>query len=99
MIPWLLAGTFLLSPFFPRSDPWFAKDKVQHFSLSFIIYSGAEQWYRSHRWPDARSQSLTITIGLGVLKELVDWRIRGTGFSWKDLLYDVAGAVTASVMR
>ncbi len=96
MIGWILAGTLLIAPFFPKSDPWFAKDKVQHFAVSFVVYSGVEYWGRSQHWKRPEIRGITVTISLGLLKELVDWQIRKTGFSWKDLLYDVAGAVTAA---
>ncbi len=71
---------------FPGRDPWFARDKSLHFSVSFIIYNFA------YIHTGSRDKSFSITIGIGVLKELIDLTIRKTGFSYKDLLYDVLGA-------
>jgi hypothetical protein len=35
--------------------------------------------------------SALAVLGVGIAKELVDWKIRGTGFSWKDILIDCIG--------
>lgn len=56
-----------------------------HFYLSFmmviiLVVSGAGVGW-----------SALIALGIGVLKELFDWLVRGTEFSWKDLGIDCLG--------
>jgi len=36
-----------------------------------------------------------LALSLGVLKELYDWKIKGSSFSYKDLLYDAGGILLA----
>jgi len=79
----------LLWGIFPKRDPWFARDKGLHFSVSFTIYNFA------YIYTGSRDRSLAISIGIGVLKEFIDLTIRHTGFSYKDLFYDLLGATLA----
>ncbi len=84
LVALLLGG----SPF-PKNDPWFAKDKSLHFSVSFTLFN------LFYVGTGDKTTSLELTLSVGVLKELVDLTIRKTGFSYKDLLYDVLGTLLA----
>lgn len=78
------------------NDSWTGKDKAQHFIAS-AAFAAAGTAYGEHQdWSEARSRSigLMFSIGLGAAKELYDSREGGTGWSWKDFAWDVAGAVT-----
>jgi len=75
----------------PERDPMWGKDKVYHFSLSFIICTSAMVMGKM----DER-QAFAVTVGIGLLKEFYDWGVKRTGFSPRDLLYDIAGAASAA---
>lgn len=77
----------------PEADPWFAKDKALHCSVSGVIAGGS--YAAGAAIFDARGHALlaagalTLTIGAG--KELVD--LAGLGDpSWKDFAWDAIGA-------
>lgn len=78
------------------NDRWTGKDKAQHFVASAAL-AAAGAAYGDHRdWSAAHSQGfgLLFSISLGAGKELYDSRAAGTGWSWKDFAWDVAGAAT-----
>lgn len=99
----LLAATLLLPgpgqpPGQPR-DPWFAEDKLKHFVASFVVtsltVSGARLAGADH------DTSIWIGVGVtataGVAKEFRDVR-RQSIFSYRDLLWDIAGITAAAAM-
>ncbi len=85
----ILMAIFAGGSLFPRNDPWFAKDKSLHFSVSFTLYNFF------YVGTGDKNTSLELTLAAGVFKELVDLTIRKTGFSYKDLFYDVLGTILA----
>ena len=82
----------------PPQDRWLGRDKLKHFAAAAAIQSLA---YAAVR-PQVASRSsavwsataVTATISLG--KEVVDRR-RGGRFSARDLVWDAAGAGTATL--
>ncbi len=105
---WLLIGVLLPMGdlFMPRirpgpvdppppkhfQDPWWGRDKVWHFAVSHTLSNTL-----SSQTSFSCSASAGLTVGLGLVKELVDWKIRRTFFSWKDLFYDTLGAVLGCI--
>ena len=73
------------------NDSWSGQDKAQH----FIASAGNE--YAQHQG-NSRDRSAVIglmfSVSLGASKELWDSRPAGSGWSWKDFAWDVAGAST-----
>jgi putative lipoprotein len=82
----------------PR-DAWFGPDKVKHFFMSAFIQSVAYSALRAARVEHGASLAgaAVATAGLGVGKELHDWRARGE-FSARDLVWDAAGASAAAAV-
>ncbi|WON75956.1 YfiM family lipoprotein [Serratia sp. UGAL515B_01] len=78
------------------NDSWTGKDKAQHFVASAALAAVGTAYGDHQNWNEARSRSfgLLFSIGLGAAKELYDSREGGTGWSWKDFAWDVAGAAT-----
>lgn len=78
------------------NDGWSGQDKAQHFITSAML-SAAGNEYAQHR-EISRDRSamfgLMFSVSLGVSKELWDSRPEGSGWSWKDFAWDVAGATT-----
>jgi uncharacterized protein YfiM (DUF2279 family) len=90
----------------PEYNHWTGTDKISHFGGSFII-SGAWYWDETIRYSDrsmnktkAHLMSIGGTIGIGLVKEIVDGfhykEGGGDGFSWKDLVCDASGAIVGS---
>lgn len=77
------------------------KEKIKH---SIFIFYGSLR--RSNAYADHQNYSyreglvigLSFSISLGVAKELYDSRPQGTGWSWHDFAYDVAGAAAGSLL-
>ena len=61
------------------NDAWSGQDKAQH------------QGYSRDR---SAAIGLMFSVSLGASKELWDSRPAGSGWSWKDFAWDVAGATT-----
>jgi putative lipoprotein len=97
----LLSGCTGLRPCGP-DDAWFSRDKAYHFFGSAAVAAGvalaAED--RNDR-EDAGLIGFSAAMTVGAGKELIDDRVRGTCFSWKDLFWDFLGAsagATAAAM-
>ncbi|UOO89423.1 YfiM family lipoprotein [Vitreoscilla massiliensis] len=77
-------------------DAWTGRDKAKHFAVSAALSAAATHAAANHS--DRRGQQAAIGIGvslaLGTSKELRDARGGGSGFSWRDMAYNVAGALT-----
>jgi len=73
-----------------QSDPWWGEDKALHFAVSYTAYN-AFSLIRG----EGEGGSAALALSLGVLKELYDWKIKGSSFSYRDLLYDAGGILLA----
>lgn len=77
-------------------DEWTGRDKAQHFLSSAFFaaagnaYGDRQNWNRGH----SAGFGVLFSISLGAAKELYDSRAGGTGWSWKDFSWDLAGAAT-----
>ncbi|MFI8416709.1 YfiM family lipoprotein [Serratia sp. NPDC078593] len=78
------------------NDSWTGKDKAQHFAASAVLAAAGSAYGDHQNWSEAHSRSfgLMFSIGLGAAKEFYDSRPGGSGWSWKDFVWDVAGAAT-----
>jgi uncharacterized protein YfiM (DUF2279 family) len=76
------------------SDAWFAKDKAQHFTLSFLS-TGALSYLMHAKWnrcrPEGVKWGIGLTLSLGIFKEIRDIRYPKAQASLKDLFADGAG--------
>ncbi|EKT59446.1 YfiM family lipoprotein [Providencia sneebia] len=84
------------SGFHWANDNWQGKDKAQHFAFSAAAAIGANAYADKQNWQHRKAAQfgLLFSISLGAAKELYDSRPAGTGWSWHDFAYDVAGAIT-----
>jgi putative lipoprotein len=80
-----------------KTDRWFSQDKYKHFAVSAFYGTGASIIAKNHFDINER-RSLTIgfgfTMSLGVVKEIKDCHSKGETASFKDLAWDLAGALT-----
>jgi putative lipoprotein len=82
-----------------RGDSWFGPDKLQHFFTSAFVQSfgyGALRRAGADHGP-AMAGASVVTLSVGVGKELSDRHVRGD-FSVRDLVWDAAGAGSASIL-
>ncbi|MEL4015299.1 YfiM family lipoprotein [Dryocola clanedunensis] len=77
-------------------DQWSGQDKAQHFMASAILAAAGNEYGQHQGWSNSSSASfgLLFSVGLGASKELWDSRPEGSGWSWKDFTWDIAGAAT-----
>ena len=93
----ILAATFLLAGCsHTANDQWSGHDKAQHFIASAILAGAGTEIGLRQGSGSARSGNIgfLFSVSLGAAKELWDSRPAGTGWSWKDFAWDVAGAAT-----
>lgn len=95
----LLVVTLGGGPEHRGGDRWFGPDKLQHFFVSAFVQSMS---YAALRRAGAENDAAiggasAVTMAVGVGKELRDRRVRGE-LSVRDLVWDAAGAGSASVL-
>lgn len=74
------------------NDSWTGKDKAEHFVSSAVLSAAGSAYGDKQYW--SASFGLMFALSLGAAKELYDSREGGSGWSWKDFSWDVAGAAT-----
>lgn len=94
MLPYL----FVISLSLP-SDSWFGIDKVKHFLVSAVMQGISYNVLRQHgvRHDRALVGATFVTGAASLGKEYVDRRRVGL-FSTRDLVWDAAGAATATII-
>ncbi len=77
-------------------DQWAGQDKAQHFISSAMLAAAGTEVASHQGISNDRSAliGLMVSISLGAAKEGWDSRPGGSGWSWKDFAWDVAGAST-----
>ncbi|ELZ5940294.1 MULTISPECIES: YfiM family lipoprotein [Providencia] len=99
ILPYLLIGilfnTASCSSFRVANDKWTGKDKAQHFAFSAAMAMAGNAYADKQNWQhrEAAQFGILFSVSLGVVKELYDSRPSGTGWSWHDIAYDVAGSI------
>ncbi|OON38975.1 hypothetical protein BTJ39_16615 [Izhakiella australiensis] len=78
------------------SDGWTGKDKAEHFVASGLLAAAGSEYARRQHISDSHSAGigLLFSLSIGAGKEAYDSRPLGSGWSWKDFSWDVAGAAT-----
>ena len=83
-----------------EKDKWFAKDKYEHFAVS-VFYSGGTTLVAHRHFDlgkkDAPVVGFGITISLGAAKEGLDHFGHKGKASFKDFIWDIAGALTGAM--
>ena len=77
------------------SDPWLGRDKAAHLALSLSVVGFGYHLARFENGSgrgQARAASFGAAVSLGIIKELRDRERPGNRFSYRDLIFDLAGA-------
>lgn len=74
------------------NDSWSGQDKAQHFIASAMLSAAGNEYSQHQGMSRDRSAmfGLMFSVSLGASKELWDSRPEGSGWSWKDLAWDVS---------
>jgi putative lipoprotein len=85
---------------FRSDDPWIAKDKAYHFIAGGVIGAGTTLAARhiGMEGDAAPAIGISASIAIGGGKEWYDAHIKGTYWSWKDMLWDLVGGTTGSYL-
>ncbi|CDL79627.1 YfiM family lipoprotein [Xenorhabdus cabanillasii] len=96
LITFSLLSTTACSNMHQANDTWTGRDKAQHFLFSAVIAAAGNAYGDHQNWKHRESVQfgLLLSISLGAAKEFYDSRPAGTGWSWQDFVYDIAGAIT-----
>jgi len=78
------------------NDSWSGQDKAQHFIASAMLSAAGNEVAQRQGYNRDRSAAIgfMFSVSLGASKEFWDSRPAGSGWSWKDFAWDVAGATT-----
>ena len=92
----LLCGFILSGCSHMAQDKWSGQDKAQHFIASAMLSAAGNEYAQHQGLNRDRSAAFGVifSLSLGASKELWDSRPDGSGWSWKDFAWDVAGAAT-----
>lgn len=76
-------------------DRWTGQDKVEHFIGSAVLAAAGSAYAERQgaSEPARRNVGLLFSLSLGLVKEAYDSRPAGSGWSWRDFSWDVAGAL------
>ena len=81
---------------FQTSDGWFQSDKLKHFAVSAPF--GALGAYLTRDTEHPVIYGTLIGTIPGLIKEGIDGTCRSSGFSYKDLAADIAGALSGALL-
>lgn len=78
------------------NDQWHGQDKAQHFLASAMLSAAGNEFAQQQGISRDRSAAIgfLFSVSLGATKEFWDSRPNGSGWSWKDFAWDIAGATT-----
>ena len=78
-----------------HNDDWFGEDKAAHFFVSCVVAGAAAAASKDRGMDDGESFAFAmgITISMGGAKEAYDLYIKKTYWSWKDMTWDLLGAL------
>ena len=77
------------------ADPWFGRDKAKHFCAAAAVSAAATAAAREGHCGSRDTAQLAVggALVLGFGKEAYDKHGKRTFWSWKDIVWDLAGAL------
>lgn len=82
-----------------QNDDWFGEDKLKHFVVGGVIGAGVTKIAENNGVHEctAPAVGISVTLVVGAGKESYDKRIKGTAYSWKDMVWNLAGSTLGSL--
>jgi putative lipoprotein len=79
----------------PQGDSWLGRDKAKHFGLSAVMAGAGAAAANAGEMDDHQAfpAVVGITLAIGAAKETYDLHYKPSGWSWKDLAWDLLGAL------
>jgi uncharacterized protein YfiM (DUF2279 family) len=101
--PKLLLSTLFFTSLLQSENLSLTTDKKKHFGISFVLgmasYTYVEHKHKTNYTKQEKILlSTSIAVVPGILKEVIDSKEKGNKFDKTDLLYDVIGAFTGSLL-
>jgi len=97
----LITIIILLITSLQAKSSWTGKDKVMHFTGSaFLTYwnYGVSSDILEYSTDKSVYLAVSFSLALGTAKEYSDKKLKKTGFSWQDMVYDAAGVLVGVVL-
>ncbi len=84
----------------PQGDHWLGEDKLKHFTVSAVIAAAATEQAEQQALSDCEGARLSVgvVLSIGAGKEWYDQNIKGTYWSYKDMVWNLAGALVGSAV-
>ncbi len=81
-------------------DKWFSRDKLYHFATAGAVSAATTAVAKHNENSDVKSMiaGVSVTLALGAGKETYDKKVKKTYFSWRDMFWNLLGAVTGSLI-
>jgi putative lipoprotein len=81
-------------------DPWWGSDKAAHLAVSSAISAAATQAAIDAGEPEARAhaQAVGVVLVVGAGKEAYDEAPGGTGWSWRDMVWNLLGGLLGGAL-
>ncbi|VFT68014.1 lipoprotein [Escherichia coli] len=77
------------------NDSWSGQDKAQHFIASAMLSAAGNEYAQHQGMSRDRSATFGLMFSVGWARQKnFGIAARGSGWSWKDFTWDVAGATT-----
>jgi putative lipoprotein len=82
------------------ADPWWGPDKAAHLAVSSVLSAAATRVAMDSGVPasSAHAQAIGIVLVIGAGKEAYDARPGGTGWSWRDMSWNLLGALLGGAL-
>jgi putative lipoprotein len=95
-----LVGAFACGCASKPADPWWGRDKAAHFTVSAALSAAMTHlaMEAGESGPRAHAEAVAAVLVLGAGKEAYDSRSGGTGWSWRDMSWNLLGALLGGVL-
>ncbi|HEX5514997.1 MAG TPA: hypothetical protein VFY81_11405 [Gammaproteobacteria bacterium] len=95
-----LVGAFACGCASKPADPWWGQDKAAHLVVSAALSATMTHlaMETGESGPRAHAEAVSVVLVLGAGKEAYDSRPGGTGWSWRDMSWNLLGALLGGVL-
>src|SRR5690606_23336572 len=82
------------------ADPWWGEDKAAHLVVSTALSAAATRhgMHSGDSGATAHAKAVGVVLLIGAGKEAYDARCGGTGWSWRDMSWNLLGALLGGAL-